>query len=95
MPAPSIFLNSAEIAAVMGFSLRSAQNMIAMFAMRGQTVKSGKSSRGQLVSVTAFVRYLCEQDGEDPAQRKREVMDCLKEIRGGHTRKDIRKGAAT
>lgn len=91
MPAPSIFLNSSDIASIMGFSLRSAQNMLAMFDMRGQTVRSGKSSRGQLVSLNVFVRYLCEQDGEDPVQRKRDIQECLRENHAGHTKKDTRK----
>lgn len=93
MPAPAIFLNSSDIAAVMGFSIRSARYMLAMFDMRGQTVKSGKSNRGQLVSLNTFVKYLCEQDGEDPVQRKRDIMECLRENHIGHTKQDTKKEA--
>lgn len=63
-----------------------------MFSLRGQTVKSGKSNRGRLVSINHFVRYLCDQDGEDPAQRKRDIMDLLKEINGGER---VKKANAT
>lgn len=83
MPAPKLFLSSADIAAITGVCQKSAQNMLAMFAMRGQTVKSGRSNRGRLVGINTFVNYLCEQDGEDPAQRKRDVMELLREINGG------------
>lgn len=66
-----------------------------MFSLRGQTVKSGKSNRGRLVSINHFVRYLCDQDGEDPAQRKRDIMDLLKEINGGErVKKDGTRPAA-
>ena len=82
MPVPKIFLNSADIAAIMGISPRSARYMLAMFEDQGRTVKSGTSSRGRLVSVNIFVKWLCEQDGDDPVQRRREVMECLKEIGG-------------
>lgn len=91
MPAPKIYLNSEDIASIMGISPRSARNMISMFEMKGQTVKSGKSSRGRLVSVNIFVKWLCEQDGDDPVQRRREIMDCLKAIGGGTKKADTRK----
>lgn len=90
MPAPKIFLNSSDIAAVTGMSLRSAQNMLSMFAMKGQIFRCGKSSRGQMVDINIFVRHLCEQDGADPKERKREITDCLREIGGGSRKGDIR-----
>ena len=83
MPAPKLFLSTADISAVTGVCRRTAQDMMAMFSMRGQTVKSGRSARGQLVGINNFVRFLCEQDGEDPAQRKKDIMNLLKEIDGG------------
>lgn len=93
MPAPKIYMNSADIAAVMGISTRSARNMLAMFDMQGKTVKSGQSSRGRLVSISIFVQYLCDQDGADPVQCKRDIIDCLREIGGGTKKGDIRKKA--
>lgn len=57
--------------------------MMSAFSARGQTVKSGKSNRGRLVSLNHFVNYLCEQDGEDPAQRKRDIIELLRETNGG------------
>ena len=93
MPAPKIFLNTADIALITGISLRSAQNMLKMFEMQGRTVRSGNTSRGRLVGINHFVNYLCEQDGEDPAQRKRDIMECLKANGAGHKTSDIKKGA--
>lgn len=83
MPAPKLFLSTADISAVTGICRRSAQDMMAMFSARGQTVKSGRTTRGQLVGINHFVRFLCEQDGDDPAQRKKDIMDLLREINGG------------
>lgn len=93
MPAPKLFLSTADISAVTGICRRSAQEMMAVFNTRGQTIKSGKSTRGQLVGINAFVRFLCEQDGEDPAQRKKEIMDILREIDGGERVKRTAKAA--
>ena len=90
MPAPKLFLSSTDIAAVTGVCQKTAQNMLAMFAMRGQTVKSGRSNRGRLVGINIFVNYLCEQDGEDPKQRKKDVMELLREINGGERVKAAR-----
>lgn len=90
MPAPKLFLSTADISAVMGICRRSAQDMMTVFETRGQTVKSGRSSRGQLVGINNFVRYLCETDGEDPTQRKRDIMDLLREINGGER---VKKGS--
>lgn len=83
MPAPKLFLSSADIAAVTGVCRKSAQNMLAMFDMNGQTIKSGKSNRGRLVSINHFVTFLCSQDGEDFDTRKRDIMDLLRETGGG------------
>lgn len=95
MPAPKLFLSTADISAVTGMCRRSAQDMMAVFQMRGQTVKSGKTSRGQLVGINTFVRYLCEMDGEDPTQRKKDIMDLLREINGGErVKKDGTRPAA-
>lgn len=91
MPAPSIFLDSADIVAVLGCSRRTAQNMINMFEQRGQTVRRGTSTRNQMVSIKHFADYLAAQDGENPIQRRNEIKECLKENALGHTRKDIKK----
>ena len=81
MAASKIFLKCSDIANVTGMSIRSAQNLMFMFARKGQVVRSGDSNRGRMVDINVFVQYLCEQDGADPVQRKRDIKDCLKEIR--------------
>ena len=90
MPAPKIFLTSSDIAKITGMSIRSAQNMLCMFARNGQVVRCGESNRGRMVDVNIFVRYLCEQDEADQKERKKDIMDCLREIGKKHTSKDIR-----
>lgn len=90
MPAPKLFLTSSDISDVTGMSIRSAQNMLCMFARNGQVVRSGDSNRGRMVDINIFVRYLCEQDGADPKERKRDIIECLKEIGSKHTSKSIR-----
>ena len=89
MPAPKIFLTSSDIASVTGMSVRSAQNLLYMFARKGQVVRCGESNRGRMVDINIFVSYLCEQDGADPEQRKKAIKDCLREIGRTHTSKDI------
>ena len=89
MPAPKIFLTSSDIANVTGMSVRSAQNLLYMFARKGQVVRCGESNRGRMVDINIFVSYLCEQDGADPEQRKKDIKDCLREIGRTHTSKDI------
>lgn len=81
MPAPKCFLKSKDIALVTGMSLRSAQYMLKMFQQRGQTIRYGKSNHSLMVDINVFVKYLCEQDGEDPKTRKSEIISCLKEAR--------------
>lgn len=95
MPAPKLFLSSADIVAITGVCQKTAQNMLAMFAMRGQTVKSGRSNRGRLVGINIFVDYLCQQDGEDPKQRKKDIMELLREINGGERVKGAKPIART
>lgn len=90
MPAPKIFLTSNDIADITGMSVRSAQNMLCMFARSGQVVRCGDSNRGRMVDINIFVRYLCEQDGADPKERKKDILECLKEIGRMHTTKSIR-----
>ncbi len=90
MPAPKLFLTSFDIAGVTGMSIRSAQNMLCMFADQGKVVRCGDSNRGRMVDINIFVRYLCEQDGADPLERKKDIMNCLKEFGSRHTIKNIR-----
>lgn len=74
----AMFLSSADIASVLGISRRNAQYMIAMFADQGKTVRGGKSDKVQRVGINTFASYLCEQDGESLALRKKEISDYLK-----------------
>lgn len=80
MPAPKLFLSSGDIAAVMGMSIRQAQNLLSMFELHGKVVHNG---RVKLVSVDVFSRHLSEQDGTDPGERKREIQEFLREARHG------------
>ena len=91
MAAPKIFLTSGDIADVTGMSIRSAQNLLNMFAGRGQVVRCGDSNRGRMVDVNIFVKYLCDQDGADPVSRKHDIMECLRENGSKHTMKDVRR----
>ncbi|MBR6982075.1 MAG: hypothetical protein IKH75_00855 [Ruminococcus sp.] len=90
MSAPKLFLTSNDIAAVTGMSVRSAQNMLCMFARKGQVVRCGDSNRGRMVDINILVSYLCEQDGADPEQRKKDIKECLRENGQKHTMKDVR-----
>ena len=90
MPAPKLFLTSSDISEVTGMSIRSAQNLLYMFARKGQVVRCGDSNRGRMVDVNIFVRYLCEQDGADPKIRKQDILDCLRELGSHHTRNHVR-----
>ena len=78
MPAPKIFLTSADIAAVMGISVRQAQYTLNMFEQQGQVVRNG---RVKMVDINVISRYLSEQDGADLKQRKRDIQDLLREYR--------------
>ncbi len=78
MPAPKIFLTSADIAAVMGISVRQAQYTLNMFEQQGQVVRNG---RVKMVDINVISRYLSEQDGADLKQRKRDIQDFLREYR--------------
>ena len=78
MPAPKIFLTSADIAAVMGISVRQAQYTLNMFEQQGQVVRNG---RVKMVDINVIIRYLSEQDGADLKQRKRDIQDFLREYR--------------
>ena len=80
MPAAKIFLTSADISAVMGISIRQAQYTLNMFEQRGQVVRNG---RVKMVDINIFSRYLCEQDGADPKQRKHDIQEFLREQRTG------------
>jgi hypothetical protein len=90
MAAPKLFLTSNDIADVTGMSVRSAQNMLCMFADKGQVVRCGDSNRGRMVDINIFVKYLCDQDGADPKERKKDILECLREIGSRHTAKDVR-----
>ena len=78
MPAPKIFLTSADIAAVMGISVRQAQYTLNMFEQQGQVVRNG---RVKMVDINVISRYLSEQDGADLKQRKRDIQDFLRDYR--------------
>lgn len=78
MPAPKIFLTSADIAAATGISIRQAQYTLNMFERQGQVVRNG---RVKMVDINIFSRYLSEQDGADPKQRKRDIQEFLREHR--------------
>ena len=78
LPAPKIFLTSADIAAVMGISVRQAQYTLNMFEQQGQVVRNG---RVKMVDINVISRYLSEQDGADLKQRKRDIQDFLREYR--------------
>lgn len=78
MPAPKIFLTSSDIAAVTGISIRQAQYTLNMFERKGQVVHNG---RAKMVDINIFSRYLSDQDGADPKQRKRDIQDFLREHR--------------
>lgn len=79
MPAPKIFLTSADIAAATGISIRQAQYTMNMFEQKGQVVRNG---RVKLVDIGIFSRYLCDQDGTDPIQRKIDIQNFLREHKG-------------
>lgn len=76
MPATKLFLTSADISAVTGISLRQAQYVLNMFEKRGQAIRNG---RIKLVDINILSRYLSEQDGTDPKQRKKDIQEFLKE----------------
>ena len=78
MPAPKIFLTSADIAAATGISIRQAQYTLNMFEQQGQVVRNG---RVKMVDINVISRYLSEQDGADLKQRKRDIQDFLREYR--------------
>lgn len=78
MPAAKIFLTSTDIAAATGISLRQAQYMLNMFDLRGQAVRNG---RIKMVDLNIFSRYLSEQDGADPKERKRDIQEFLRETK--------------
>ena len=71
---------SADIAAATGISIRQAQYTLNMFEQRGQVVRNG---RVKMVDINIFSRYLCEQDGADPKQRKHDIQEFLREQRTG------------
>lgn len=93
MPAAKMFLTSNDIADVTGMSLRSAQNMLCMFAQRGQVIRCGDSNRGRMVDINIFVRYLSEQDGVDPKIRKKDITDFLRENGRKHRKRKQDNGA--
>ena len=76
MPAPKIFLTSSDIAAAIGISIRQAQYILCMFEQRGQIVRNG---RIKMVDINVLSRYLSDQDGTDPKERKRDIQDFLRE----------------
>lgn len=88
MPAPKLFLTSTDIAGITGMSLRSAQELLKAFDKRGQTIHYSHASRSKMVDVDLFTQYLCDQDGQDPKVRKRNILEYLKETGSHHTKKD-------
>lgn len=89
MPAPKLFLTSADISGITGMSKRSAQYVLNALDRKGMTVHYQHGTRSKLVDVDLFTAYLCEQDGQDPAVRKKGIMEYLREAGSRHTRKKI------
>ena len=79
MPARKLFLKTADIAAVTGFSIREAQYMMKMFTQKGKTVPIGREGRVRAVDVNVLAKYLSNHDGTDPKERKREIVEILAE----------------
>lgn len=58
----AVYIGSAEIATVLGISVREAQYKLKAFEMAGMTVNNG---RKKLISVRRFAGWLAAQDGSD------------------------------
>lgn len=76
MPAPKLFLTSNDIASVTGISIRKAQYMLNMFEVEGKVIRNGNK---KMVDVRVFCKYLCDQDGADPKERKIDIQNFLRE----------------
>ena len=76
MPA-RVFLDSNDIATVMGVCQREAQRMLCMFELRGKVVRRGVK---KMVDVRVLTNHLCEQDGADPVQRRKDILEVVREI---------------
>ena len=83
MPAPKLFLSTSDISMVTGFGLRESQYMMKMFTMKGKTVAIGRGGKIRAVDINILARYLSEQDGTDPKQRKKEIVEILRATQGG------------
>ena len=88
MPA-RVFLSSNDISAVMGISIREAYYVIDMFELRGQVVRRGKR---KMVDVRVLTQHLCEQDGADPIQRRKDILEVVREIDREKREHDEEKG---
>ena len=83
MPARKLFLTTSDISKVTGFKMRESQYMMKMFTMKGKTVAVGRGGKIRAVDVNVLARYLSEQDGTDPKERKREIVEILTEAKEG------------
>lgn len=88
------FLGTADIAAYLGISRRTANDLMNLFAVRKQTVTCTETSRrSKLVPINTFVNYLCEQDHYSFSERRNELSEFLKEQQGGRHKRLIAKEA--
>lgn len=77
MPAPKrLYMDSREIAAITGVSLRQAQEWMRKFEQDGHTIRNGRS---RLVLVDAFAAYLTQGAENDHLKRKHEIQSALQE----------------
>ena len=75
MPAPRVYIGTAEIAALLSVSDREAQRIMKVFELRGQTAMTGRLRR---VSLKTFARFISDQDGSDPAETYDDMKAALK-----------------
>ena len=75
MPAPRMYIGTAEIASLLSVSGREAQRIMKVFELRGQTAMTGRLRR---VSLKTFARYLSDQDGSDPGETYDELKAAIK-----------------
>lgn len=78
MPAPKM-MNSKDIAAYMGCSIREAQCILKTLEQNGQTSLVGKKKR--VVNIKVFARFLSLQDGMDERERIKDISETMREVR--------------
>lgn len=76
MPAPRAFITTRDISGFLGVCEDEARAIMRMFEQSCKIVKRGKF---RAVDARVFARYLSEQDGEDVAQRVKDIKDYLRE----------------